>query len=337
MATTAPGTIRYLAAADVDAAMPPLADRLALAERTMIALTGEAEMPPKIGVHPRSEGSFAHSMPAYLRGGDPGGLADLLGMKWVAGFGAANAARGLPAISAVILLNDATTGEPVAILDGGPITADRTAAVSGVAIIRFAPEVTGRAPRAALIGAGVQGRSHMPVLGHVLPGLDLAIHDRHPERAARLAEAAETTAGIGRVRVAASVADATDGADVIVTAASFTAPAGRQTLGPDAFTADALIVAIDYATLIAAPVAHDAGLFLVDDRGQFLANRESGQFDGYPDPSATLGEAIVAGTPRPATGRVLVSHLGVGLADVIFGDAVLRRAAAAGLGTLLPR
>jgi ornithine cyclodeaminase/alanine dehydrogenase-like protein (mu-crystallin family) len=337
MATTAPGTLRYLAAADVDAAMPPLADRLALAERTMIALTGEAEMPPKIGVHPRPEGSFAHTMPAYLRGGDPAGAADLLGMKWVAGFGAANAALGLPAISAVILLNDATTGEPVAILDGAPITAHRTAAVSGVAIARFAPEVSGRAPRAALIGAGVQGSSHLPVLGHVLPGVELAIHDRHADRAVRLADVAETTAGIGQVRLAASVVDATDGADVVITAASFTTPAGRQALGPDAFTADALIVAIDYATLVASAVARDAGLFLVDDRGQFLANRDAGQFDGYPDPTATLGEAIVAGTPRPATGRVLVSHLGVGLADVIFGDAVLRRAAAAGLGTLLPR
>jgi ornithine cyclodeaminase/alanine dehydrogenase-like protein (mu-crystallin family) len=49
-----------------------------------------------------------------------------------------------------------------------------------------------------------------------------------------------------------------------------------------------------------------------------------------------LGEAILEGTPRP-TGRVVVSHLGVGLADVIFGDAILRTAAARGLGTILPR
>jgi ornithine cyclodeaminase/alanine dehydrogenase-like protein (mu-crystallin family) len=43
--------------------------------------------------------------------------------------------------------NDAATGLPTAILDGGPITAMRTAAVFGVAIRRFAPEVTGRATR----------------------------------------------------------------------------------------------------------------------------------------------------------------------------------------------
>ena len=75
----------------------------------------------------------------------------------------------------------------------------------------------------------------------------------------------------------------------------------------------------------------------MDQREQFLANRDAGLFDGYPDPTATLGEAIKAGTARPATGRAVVTHLGVGLADVVFGAAVLRRAESLGLGTLLPR
>jgi hypothetical protein len=37
------------------------------------------------------------------------------------------------------------------------------------------------------------------------------------------------------------------------------------------------------------------------------------------------------------SGRVLVTHLGVGLADLVFADAILRRAAAAGIGTIVPR
>jgi ornithine cyclodeaminase/alanine dehydrogenase len=101
-------------------------------------------------------------------------------------------------------------------------------------------------------------------------------------------------------------------------------------LGPDA-----LVVAVDYATMVAASVAREAALFVVDEGGQFLANRDAGQFDGYPDPAATLGEALLSGTPRPPAGRVVVTHLGVGLADVVFGDAIVRRAEAAGLGTLL--
>ena len=106
---------RYLSAADVDAAMPPVEERLALAERTLTALVADAELPPKIGVHPRPHGSFAHAMPAALR--DPAG-ADLLGIKWVAGF-PDNRATGLPAIHAVVILSDPTTGQPRAILDGG--------------------------------------------------------------------------------------------------------------------------------------------------------------------------------------------------------------------------
>ena len=323
--------VRYLSAADVTEAMPPIAERLALAERTLIALVADAELPPKIGVHPRATGSFAHAMPAVLR--DPGG-ADLLGIKWVAGF-PDNRTSSLPAISAVVILNDAATGRPRAILDGGPITAERTAAVSGVALARFGPGELGRPPRAAIVGAGVQGHSHLEVVGHVLPGVELAVFDRHPERASELAAAARATPGIAAAEASATARDATSGADIVITAASFTAPERRQSMTGEWLAADALLIPVDYATMCSAEVAREAALFLVDERGQFIANREAGQFDGYPDPHATLGEAILAGTDRPSSGRVVITHLGVGLADVIFADAILLRAESAGLGTLL--
>jgi ornithine cyclodeaminase/alanine dehydrogenase-like protein (mu-crystallin family) len=326
--------LRYLSAADVTASMPPLAERLRLAERTMIALVADAELPPKVAIHPRPEGSFVHAMPALLRGEPVDGSGDRVGMKWVAGY-ATNGALGLPAISAVIVLNDAGTGVPVAVLDGGPITAQRTAAVSGVAIARFAPAVGGRAVRVALVGAGVQGHSHVPVIGHVLPGVELALFDRDSDRAAALAEAARVDGGIAAVHVAESARAAIDGADVVVTAASF-GPV-RQVMTPDWLAPDALVVPIDYATYCSADVARSAALFLVDDRGQFLANRDAGLFDDYPDPTATIGEAILGDAPRPESGRVVVTHLGVGLADVVFADAIVERAAAAGLGLALPR
>jgi ornithine cyclodeaminase/alanine dehydrogenase-like protein (mu-crystallin family) len=325
--------LRYLTAADVAAAMPGLEERLALAERTLTALArpGSAELPPKIGVHPRPDGSFAHAMPAHLRGDDA--AEDLLGMKWIAGFGG-NSARGLPAIHGLVMLNDPATGVPLAVLDAGPITAERTAAVSGVAIRQFAPRVEGRAPRAALIGAGVQGHSHLEVLGHLLPGVELAVYDVHPDRAEELAVRARATRGIATARAPASAREAVTDADVVVTAAAF-GPV-RQVMTNDWLSPEALVVPIDYATYCAAEVARDAALFLVDHTDQFLANREAGLFDGYPDPGATLGDAILEGTSRPP-GRVVVSHLGVGLADVVFGAAILRTAAARGLGTTLPR
>jgi Predicted ornithine cyclodeaminase, mu-crystallin homolog len=334
MVTAEPPPLRYLSAADVLAAMPNLDERLTLAERTMTALVAQAELPPKIGVHPRPAESFIHAMPAHLRGTDPDGRDDLVGMKWVAGY-PGNRELGLPAIHAVVVLNDASTGLPTAILDGGPITALRTAAVSGVAIRRFAPAVAGRPPRAALIGAGVQGRSHLAVLGRTLPGVRLMVFDRHPERAEALTVEAEATPGIGEARVAADARSAVAGADVVVTAASF-GPV-RQVMTSAWLAPDALVVPVDYATYCAAEVARDAALFLVDQREQFLANRAAGLFEDYPEPTATIGEALLAGTPRPPGGRVVVTHLGVGLADVVFGAAIVRRAEALGLGTLLAR
>lgn len=336
-------TIRYLSAPDVLAAMPPVAERLELAERTMTALVDDAELPPKIAVHPRPSGSFAHAMPAALRPAGAGASTDgdLLGIKWVAGF-PANRARGLPSIHAIVILSDPATGEPRAILDGGPITALRTAAVSGVAMARYGPIAAAtagaadHASRVTIVGAGVQGHSHLEVIGHVLPGAIVTIVDRHPERAAGLANKARETNGIAGASAASDATDATRTADVVVTAASFTDPAHRQVIDGTWLGPDALVVPVDYATMLSAAVAREATLFLVDDRGQFLANRDAGQFDDYPDPSATLGEAILSGTPRPPSGRVVVTHLGVGLADVIFADAIVRRAEASGVGTMLP-
>lgn len=334
MASAVP-PLRYLSAADVVAAMPALPERLALAERTMRALVADADMPPKIGIHGRIAATFGHAMPAYLRGDAADGTADLMGMKWVTG-SAANTARGLPAIDAIVVLNDPETGLPVAILDGGPITADRTAAVSGVAIRAFAP-IRDRPLRVGMVGAGPQARAHLPVLGQLLPGAELAVFDRHPERGDELAAAAGDTPGIGAAVAVRTAREAALGADVVLTLASFTTPDRRQALTADWLVADALVVAVDYDTMVAAEVAADAGLFLTDDRGQFLVNRSAGSFTGYPDPSATLGEALIAGTRRPERGRTLVSHLGVGLADVIFGSAILAVATAAGRGTILAR
>jgi ornithine cyclodeaminase/alanine dehydrogenase len=121
---------------------------------------------------------------------------------------------------------------------------------------------------------------------------------------------------------------------VVVTAASF-GPV-KQVMAPDWIAPDALVVPVDYATYASAALARDASLFLVDERCAFEKNRDLGEFDDYPDPQATIGEALIAGTRRPP-GRALVTHLGLGLSDVVFGNAILRAATAAGRGLVLPR
>jgi ornithine cyclodeaminase/alanine dehydrogenase-like protein (mu-crystallin family) len=121
----------------------------------------------------------------------------------------------------------------------------------------------------------------------------------------------------------------------VVTAAAF--GPRRQVMTPDWLTRDALVVPVDYATYCSAVVARESALFVVDHREQFIANRDAGLFEGYPDPAMTLGEAISNGVPRPPVGRVVVTHLGVGLADLVFASAILERAIAEGLGEVLQR
>jgi ornithine cyclodeaminase/alanine dehydrogenase-like protein (mu-crystallin family) len=174
------------------------------------------------------------------------------------------------------------------------------------------------------------------MLGAVLPGLTLHLFDRAADRAAALIGPARATPGIAEVVVHDTARAAVEAADVVVTAASFGPAEERQSMTNAWLRPNATVVPIDYATYCAAEVARDAALFLVDQREQFLANRDAGNFDGYPEPTATLGEAILAGTARPA-GRVVISHLGVGLSDLVFADAIVRAAIAAGRGTALSR
>ncbi|MEX1345175.1 MAG: hypothetical protein AB1Z63_10930 [Candidatus Limnocylindrales bacterium] len=324
--------LRYLSAADVQATVPGVEDRLRLAETTMLALVDDAQMPPKIGVDPAPADSFAHAMPAWMRGHAADGSEDLLGVKWVVGF-PANVSRGLPAITATTIISDAVTGLALGILDAGGITALRTAAVSGVAISRWGPADPGPV---TIIGAGAQARSHLPVVAHLLPGVETTVCDRDIARAEALAE--EIAVGrhgrLGEVSVEADPSAAIAGAALVLTLVSF--GPDRQSIPAEAFRADATVVAVDYDMCVPAALARKARLFLTDDREQFLANRTEAQFAGYPEPGGMIGEAIADGTPRPE-GRVLVTHLGAGLADVVFGDAILRAAAAQDIGTLLER
>ncbi len=322
--------IRYLTAADVDATLPDLATQVALAARALRAIgEGAAETPPKIGVHPRP-GALLHAMPAWLRS------EDLVGLKWVSAF-PANNARGVPAVNGLVVLNDAETGLPICVMDAARITAVRTAAVSGVALERYAPR---DARTAAVLGAGVQARSHLPHLIRAIPGGELLVYDRHRERAESVAAEA-MAGGASSAAVTDSAREATEAADIVVTVGAF--GSHSQVMTADWLRPGALVVAVDFAVYVAASVAREATRFLVDDRAQFMTYRDAGHFQDYPDPTTTLGEALAAGAaeerpgPSGGDGRTVVSHLGVGLADVLFAEAVRVAAVAAGVGVLLPR
>jgi ornithine cyclodeaminase/alanine dehydrogenase-like protein (mu-crystallin family) len=107
---------------------------------------GEWTMPPKVYVPAYPEGDF-RAMPAL-------GASHAL-LKWVTSF-PGNPAKGLPTVTGLVLLSDATNGMPKAVLDAGAVTSLRTGAAAVLAA-----ETLGRsdAETAAVIGAGVNGEA----------------------------------------------------------------------------------------------------------------------------------------------------------------------------------
>jgi alanine dehydrogenase len=107
---------------------------------------GEWTMPPKVYVPAYPAGDF-RAMPAL-------GAGHAL-LKWVTSF-PGNPAQGLPTVTGLVLLSDATNGMPKAVLDAGAVTALRTGAAAVLAA-----ETLGRAgaETAAVIGAGVNGEA----------------------------------------------------------------------------------------------------------------------------------------------------------------------------------
>ena len=180
----------------------------------------------------------------------------------------------------------------------------------------------------------MQARSHAEVVAALVPTASVVVYDRHPDRAE--AVAAELRHMERTATAATSPHEASSMADIVITVSTL---ANTQLMQPHWVKPGALVVAVDFATFASAALAREARLFATDDREQFLAYRDAGYFDGYPDPDAPLGERcdgsadLGASDDRP----VLVNHLGIGLADVVFASAIADRANELGLGIDLPR
>jgi ornithine cyclodeaminase/alanine dehydrogenase len=302
----------YLRREQVASLVPPIADQLDLVEATYRAVgDGRVELPPKPGIHPRKD-SFIHAMPAYLKDDDVAAL------KWVAGY-PANKERGLPYITGLIVVNDAETGLPAAIMDGAEITAARTAAASGVCIRRWAPEGWSAA---AILGCGEQGRFHARVLGALNPEARIRAYDPHPERIERLD---------GNVEAFAEPAQAVAGADVVVTAGPIVEEPDSP-LGADWLGERWLSLPIDFDFYFSPEAVAAADRFLVDDVAQFEYYRSLGHFQGWPAPDASVGAALADGGSHA---KLVCCNLGVGALDAAFAARVLAAASERGIGTEL--
>lgn len=306
-------SLLYLTRDEVSRLLPPVPEQLDLVEETYRAVgAGRVELPPKPGIHPRPD-SFIHAMPAYLRDDDVAAL------KWVAGY-PGNKERGLPYITGLIVLNDPETGVPAAIMDGAEITAARTAAASGVCIRRFAPEGWSRA---AVLGAGEQGRFHAEVLRQLNPEVTIRGWDPHPERIPSLGDNVEGAPG---------PREAVQAAEVVVTAGPIVENP-ESPLTADWLEESSLGLPIDFDFYFSADAVESAELFLVDDVGQFEYYRSLGHFQGWPEPAESVGETL-ARDGAPA--RVVCCNLGIGALDAAFAARVLARAREHGTGTELP-
>ncbi len=302
----------FLSREEVRGLLPEVPERLDLVEHTYRALAaGRVELPPKPGVHPRKD-SFVHAMPAYLRD------EDVVALKWIAGY-PANKERGLPYITGLVVVNDAETGLPLAIMDGAEITAARTAAASGVCIRRFAPHGW---REAAILGCGEQARFHSELLRALNPDVTIRAFDPHPERIERLGE---------RVEAAAGWEEAVAGAEVVVTAGPIVEDP-EPPIRPQHLGGRWLALPVDFDFYFRPETVAGADLFLADDVGQFEYYRELGHFQGWPEPAGNVGEGL-GNESSPA--KVVCCNLGIGALDAAFANVVLERARAEGVGTQL--
>ncbi len=323
--------LRILSGSDVRQAIT-MAEAIDAVQAAYVQLsTGQAIVPLRTPVPVASRQAVTLFMPAYL------GSSDALGAKIVSVF-PGNPARGLPTIHAVVIVVDAETGRPVALMDGTYLTALRTGAASGVATRLLArPE----SRVVAIMGAGAQARTQLEAVCTVR-AIDKAwVYDPRPEAAAQYVDEMRQR---GRpfpadVAVAGSPAQAVSAADVICTATTSTAPVfddadvkpGAHINGVGSYTPE--MQEVPAATVARARV-------VVDSRSASLA--EAGDLiiplgQGLISPESIHGEIgeVAAGriSGRGSDDEVtFFKSVGVAVQDVAVAEAVLRRAAELGLG-----
>ena len=286
---------------------------------------GRVWQPLRFVIRPPEEPTLMGLMPAHRSEPQPA-----YGLKAICIF-PENPARGLDAHQGGVFLFDGETGEPRALLDGSAVTAVRTAAVSAVATRALARE---DAKELAILGAGVQARSHLEALPHVRSFERARIWSRTPDHAREVATEVRL-----EVEVAESAEAAVNGADVIVTATTSHEPvlerawlatgAHVNAVGSSIPTAREL----DDKTMAEAALFCDARESLVNEAGDYL-------LAGLGEESirAELGEVLAGSAEgrRDPEELTVFKSLGLGVEDLAAAEHVYERARAEGVGSAVP-
>ncbi len=317
----------YLSRADVEKVGLPMPEIIAAVEAVFRKKgEGRVEMPAKIGIHPAPD-DFLHAMPAYVASPRTAGI------KWVGNF-LKNPARGLPTISGLLVLNDPETGLPIAVMDCTWITAKRTGAASAVAAKYLA---RGEAEVLAVIGCGVQGRSHTEAMLVQFPRIRRVVaFDNTTANLTRYRQEMQTLHRVSVVS-ASGTESAVREADIIVTATEIRkhpAPSIR----PDWIKPGAFCMPVDFDSQFTPEAIRGMDLFYTDDMAQMEFYRSAGYFQTTPKVQGDLGEVVSGRRPgrERSTQRTMAMHLGLAIEDVVTAIRIYDRAVAQGIGLRLP-
>jgi alanine dehydrogenase len=272
-------------------------------------------MPPRIAALVPEQDGVLGAMPSYLPGAS-------LAVKLVSLF---PRNRDRHTHQAAIMVFDHANGTPLALMDGTYITATRTAATSALATRLLARE---DARTLAILGTGVQARSHARALVRVRDFEEVRVAGRDPERTRALA------AEIG-ARACSSYEEALSGADVVATTTHALEPVVRREWLADG----AHVTSVGFnpqGREVDDRTVQDAALF-VESRSSALAPPPAGAPDlvGVDPARATeLGE-VVSGEAPGRTGQeqiTLFRSVGVAVEDAAAAALVLRAAGERGAG-----
>jgi len=274
---------------------------IAAMEDALAALArGEVHNPLRQAIRAPGAAGLLGLMPAYR--------APFYALKEVCVF-PGNPKRGLDTHLGAVILHSGETGEPLAIMNASAITAIRTAAVSAVATKLLARE---DASVLAILGTGVQGKSHRDAIPLVRPIREIRMCGRD-----------------------GSVEEAVRGADIIVTATNSREPIlKREWVAPGAHI-NAVGSSVASARELEADLVASASLFVdrrestVNESGDYLAAVERGAVI-----RAELGELLIGvAEGRKSPGEVtLFKSLGLAVEDLASAALLYEKARVSGRG-----
>ncbi len=178
---------------------------------------GTARLPPRSIINIEKENGVFLVMPAYLA------TSKSLVVKVVSVFEQNPAKYGMSTISAIVIVNDPDTGRPLAVMEGGYLTASRTAAASAVAtkyLARPNSKIVG------VIGAGVQSRKQLLAVSEVRDFEEALVYDISPQRSQNYATEMSEKLGIDVVKVE-NVESAVTNTDILIVATTSRQPVVR--------------------------------------------------------------------------------------------------------------